>query len=128
LIPPWTGTTETMEEEADTLAARELVQQMELMTDEARDTMLAAKISQAHHANTHRGLEPGFQVGDKVMLTTGHWQQEYMQARRGHVVKFMPRFNGPYEIIEAFPATSDYRLVLPATSKVVDTFHVLHLH
>ena len=62
------------EGETDTLTARELVQQMELMTDEARDTMLAAKISQAHHAKAHRGPEPEFRVGDKVMLAIGHWQ------------------------------------------------------
>lgn len=127
LIPPWMGTTETAEEEPYTLAVKELVQWMELMTEEARDMMLAANILQAHHVNAHRGPEPGFQVGDKVMLTMGHWGCEYMQAKSGQVAKFMPRFDGPYEITEAFPMMSDYRLALPATSKAINTFHVLHL-
>jgi len=36
----------------------------------AKDSMLAAKISQVHHANKDWSLEPSFCVGDHVMLTT----------------------------------------------------------
>lgn len=50
-----------------------------------------------------------------------------MQAKSGCVARFMPRFDGPYKITEAYPATSDYKLVLPVTSKAINTFHVSHL-
>lgn len=99
---------------------------MELMTNKSKDSLLAAKISQAHHANNQQGLEPTFQVGDRVLLATGHQQREYMQAKSGHVAKFMPRFDGLYEIMHAFPETSDYRLALP-TTEGMNTFHVSHL-
>lgn len=38
----------------------------------AQDTMLAAKLSQAHHANSHHTLDPKFVIGDQVMLVTTH--------------------------------------------------------
>jgi len=39
----------------------------------------------------------------------------------------MPRFDGPYEIMEAFPESSSYKLLLPPTSKSYSTFHVAQL-
>ena len=50
-----------------------------------------------------------------------------MQVKDGHVAKFMPRFDRPYEIIKAHPESSSYTLKLPPSSKAHPTFHVLHL-
>jgi hypothetical protein len=36
------------------------------------DSFTAAKISQAHHANTHRSPNLTFAIGDHVMLATSH--------------------------------------------------------
>jgi hypothetical protein len=50
-----------------------------------------------------------------------------MQAKDGRVAKFMPRFDGPFEITNAYPDSSTYRLLLPSTSKIVPTFHASQL-
>lgn len=70
---------------------------------------------------------PSFCVGDKVMLATAHQQRDYMWAKDGWVAKFMPRFDGPYEVTQAFPKSSSYKLQLPLTSKAHPTFHVAQL-
>lgn len=80
---------------------------MEEQTMAAQDNLLAAKLHQAHNTNKDQRPEPVFTVGDKVLLTTGHHQQEYMQAKDGRVAKFMPCFDGPYEVLQA---SSTYRL------------------
>lgn len=96
-----------------------------LQTDilEAKDNLTCAKISQAHQANKTRNPDLHFAVGDMVLLTTVHRRKEYMQAKDGRVAKFMPRFDGPYKILRAYPDTSSYTLELPPTSKQFPTFH-----
>jgi chromodomain-containing protein len=39
----------------------------------------------------------------------------------------MPRYDGPYNIIEAYPNSSVYKLDLPQNSKIHPTFHVSQL-
>lgn len=46
-----------------------------------------------------------------------------MQKADGCVVKFMPRFDGPFEVIKAFPESSSYTLKLPELMNIVPTFH-----
>ncbi|KDQ23945.1 hypothetical protein PLEOSDRAFT_1017048, partial [Pleurotus ostreatus PC15] len=41
--------------------------------------------------------------------------------------KFMPRFDGPYEILHANPEKSSYTLNMPNTDKFFPTFHSSHL-
>jgi hypothetical protein len=51
-----------------------------------------------------------------------------MQAKDGHVAKFMPRFDGLYEVLQAHPEALSYTLQLPPSSKALPTFHISHLH
>lgn len=128
VIPPCVTRQEDPEEDTDELErAATLVKKLDMWTLEAKDSLLMVKISQAHHMNTHRGPETVFKVGEKVMLATGHQRREYLQAKSGQVAKFMPRFDGPYEVMKSFPETSDYMLELPRSSKVFPTFHSSHL-
>lgn len=60
---------------------------------------MLAKILQSHYANRKRADDPPYKAGDKVLLNTMHWRRDYVRAGDGHVAKFMPRFDGPYEII-----------------------------
>jgi hypothetical protein len=62
-------------------------------------------------------------VENKVLLVTVHQQREYMQKRDEWCVKFMPRIDGPYKILEAYPNPSTYKLKMPLTSHVHPTFH-----
>jgi hypothetical protein len=99
---------------------------MEWLTNdllEARDSLTAAKISQAHHANKERAPDREFEVGDRVLLATAHRRRDYMQKKDGRVAKFMPRFDGPFEVTTAFPEASTYTLHLPDSSRTHRTFH-----
>ena len=100
---------------------------MEEETNVAKDSLLAAKIHQAHEANKDQSVDPAYQVGDKVLLAMAHRQQDYMQAKDRQVAKFMPCYDGPYNVIQAYPESSSYKLILPPTSKAHPTFHVANL-
>jgi hypothetical protein len=50
-----------------------------------------------------------------------------MQMKDRHVAKFMPHWDGPFEIMEAFPESSTYRLNLPEGAIKYPVFHVLQL-
>jgi hypothetical protein len=90
---------------------------------EAQDNLLAAKASQATQVNKHRSPALDLHVGDKVMLSTKHRRCEYMQKGDKRVAKFMPRFDGPYTILDAHPETSTYTLDLPNSPNIFPTFH-----
>jgi hypothetical protein len=100
-----------------------------LKTDvaDAHDALQASKITQAHAANTHRGNEPKFNVGNLVYLSTAHRQKEYTTGDNKRVAKFMPRFDGPYPIVSTNPESSTYTLDLPQHTNVYPTFHVSEL-
>jgi hypothetical protein len=112
----------------DMAAARIFMENMEEETNTAKDNLLTAKLHQAHFANKDRWLDPAFKVGEKAYLATAHCRRDYIRAKDGRVAKFMPRYDGPYEIMQAFPESSLYTLLLPPSSKVHLTFHVAQLH
>lgn len=51
-----------------------------------------------------------------------------MQAKDGRVAKFMPHFDGPFKVVNAFPDSSTYTLRLPEYLKIHCTFHSSLLH
>ena len=53
-----------------------------------------------------------------------------MQAKDGRMAKFMPRFDGPFRVLKAYPDSSTYTLRLLEYSKIHWTFHssLLCLH
>lgn len=111
----------------DAISARRTLEQLETDLLDAKDSLVCAKISQAHQANKSRSPDPVFAVGDRVMLATAHRRRDYIRARDGRVAKFMPRFDGPYEILKAFPDSSLYTLRLPENSKLCPSFHASQL-
>lgn len=124
LIPPSLVDAENL---PDDQLARHLLRQIELDVDEAQDNLLLAKVSQAIQADRHRGPDPSFQVGDYVMLNTLHRRRAYAQAGDQRVAKFMPRWDGKYKVIRAFPESSSYTLHLPQSPNVFPTFHASEL-
>jgi len=90
---------------------------------EAKDSLTAAKISQAHHANKDCFPNPTFNIGNCILLTTAHHWWEYMQAKDGCIAKFMPRFNRPFKVTHAYPESSTYTLLLPKATKIHWMFH-----
>jgi hypothetical protein len=88
--------------------AHTLIKSMTNYTWEVRDALLHTKVRQAHKANKDQFSDPKFKIGDKVLLTTAKRQQEYMQKKDGCVAKFMPWWDGPFEITHAYPKSSSY--------------------
>ena len=61
------------------------------------------------------------------MLLMLHRKWEYIQSKSNGVAKFLPRYNGPYEIIDAFPDFSAYTPKLPNSPNVFPTYHASEL-
>lgn len=74
----------------------------------ARDAIIESRVNQTHFANRHREQEPPFKAGDKVYLSTAN-----LNLPKGRASKLLPKYVGPYEILEAHPDSSTYRLELP---------------
>jgi hypothetical protein len=108
-------------------AAQIFMENMEEEMNTTKDNLLAAKLHQAYFANKDRQLDAAFKVGEKAYLATAHRRRDYIRAKDSRVAKFMPSYDGPYEITQAFPESSSYTLLLPPTSKVHPTFHVVQL-
>jgi hypothetical protein len=121
IIPPLVPNTENATP-AET-SAREIINRLQLDVMEAQDNLLAAKIRQAYHANEHRGAEDVFKVGDLVMLSTTHRRRNYKRNGKKRVAKFMPRHDGPYTVIRAYPEKSEYTLRLPNNPQTFPGFH-----
>ena len=106
-----------------TLAA-DVLRRIDTDVLEAQDNLFAAKIAQMTAANRGRTEDPGFKVGDLVLLSTFHRRQAYMRRGDNRVAKFVVRYDGPYKVVRAFPETSTYTLDLPSSMKMFPTFHV----
>lgn len=104
------------EERNELEEARGLIERLDEEVEGAKDCLLAAKVSQAHHVNKDRNVDPEFAVGKKVMLERAHWRRDYMQKKSGRVAKFMLWWDGPYKIMEAYPTSSTYKLSMPNSS------------
>lgn len=89
---------------------------------DTRDNLLAAKVVQAHSANNSRGKEVIYKKGDLVMLSTFNRQRDYKRKGEKCVAKFMPRWDGPYEVEKTHPETSNYTLVLLNSPHMFATF------
>ncbi|OJT13579.1 Transposon Ty3-I Gag-Pol polyprotein, partial [Trametes pubescens] len=127
VIPPITeqeitAVTEATDENATT-SALEALRRLETDVMEAQDTLLMAKAAQAFFANSSRGAERAYAVGDKVLLSTFHRRREYMQRGSHRIAKFMVRYDGPFTIAKAHPSTSSYTLDLPVSMRIFPTFH-----
>ena len=106
------------------VSAREVIQQVHMDVADARDNLLVAKISQAHHANeSWVDLFP-YKVGDWIMLSTLNRHREYKNSDDKRVAKFMPQFDGPYMITDVHEAASTVTIDIPSAPNVFPTFHV----
>ncbi len=100
LIPPLVPDRLPVKLDSDFEAAANIIKKLNNDTCEAADNILAAKISQAHQANKHHSPDPTFALGDRVMLSTMHQRRDFQAGHKDRVAKFMPRFDGPYTIVE----------------------------
>lgn len=75
----------------------------------AHDAIIEARVSSTYHANRARSDAEPHLVGDMVYLSTKNLNLPKHRAR-----KLAPKFIGPFKVLAAWPATSDYDLALSA--------------
>ena len=100
-----------------------VIKQLQNDVLEAQDNLLQAKISQSVKVNKHCSLIFPFTVGSHVRLTTLHRQNKYKAKGEKHLAKFMPRFDGPYTVVNTDQKHSTVTIELPNTPNVFPTFH-----
>ena len=82
---------------------REFVEAAEQNLNDAYDTIIAARVFQKVKADKHRKAEPELKAGSKVYLAT-----KDLALPKGRAGKFLPKFIGPYLVLEAKPDSSNY--------------------
>jgi hypothetical protein len=107
----------------DAKAAAELLSDIETNIMKAQDNLLLAKTNQAYHANKSHSPKHIYKVGDRVLLSTFHCRQEFMQCGDKHVVKFMICYDEPFPVVQAWLDSSAYTLDLPNSLHIFPTFH-----
>jgi Integrase zinc binding domain len=121
LIPP------PLNPSDDHISAREIIENLQTDVADARDNLILAKISQSHFANPNRAEQPHYQIGDKVMLSTLNRRKDYKTKGQKRVAKFMPRFDGPYQIIDTHHDASTVTLEMPNAPNLFPTFHISNI-
>ena len=104
---------------------REFVEAAEQNLNDAYDAIIAAWVFQKVKADKHRKAEPELKADSKVYLAT---KDLALPKRRAG--KFLPKFIGPYLVLEAKPNSSNYRLDLPEDlqqRRIHPVFHISHL-
>ena len=89
---------------------------------DAHDSMIESQVIQKFHADKRHSKEPELKVNSLVYLSTKN-----LSLPKGRAAKLLPKFIGPYPIIEANSNTSNYRLGLPtelAKRGIHNNFHV----
>jgi hypothetical protein len=108
------------DEEDHVQSTEDFVKKMSDILKGVTENLSEAQDKQKKYADQHR-RDITFQVGDKVLLSTKNIQVDVQKRRPSR--KFLPRFIGPFEIIQVVSPTS-YKLALPDTMKIHPVFHV----
>ncbi|GBE82210.1 Transposon Ty3-G Gag-Pol polyprotein [Sparassis crispa] len=122
-VPPFSDVSLVDDTSDETAHAAKLFTRLETDVMEAQDNLFLAKVNQAALTNHLRSEEISYAVGDKVLLSTFHRQQDYMQQGDNRVAKFMVCYDEPYNILHTYPEFSAYILDLPASTNIFPTFH-----
>jgi hypothetical protein len=104
---------------------RQFVEQAAQNVNDAFDSILQHRVFQKVQADKKRRAEPEINQGDRVYLATRD-----LALPKGRASKLLPKFIGPYLVVESHPETSTYRLDLPEDMKrrnIHSTFHVSKL-
>jgi hypothetical protein len=109
------------------ISARTIIENLQTDVADARDNLILAKISQSHFANPTRSSPPSYKIGEKVMLSTLHRRKDYKNKDQHRAAKFMPRFDGPYEIIDTHQDASTATLDMPNAPNLFPTFHISNI-
>ena len=90
------------------VGVRQFMEQALWNVTAAHDAIIAACVMQTHHANRHRQTGDAFAPGDRVYLSTKN-----LALPKGRAKKLLPKFIGPYKVVEVHTAASTVTLELP---------------
>ena len=90
------------------LGVKEFAEQALQNVVDMQDAIIVQHIFQKHYANQCRQEEPNIKKGNMVCLSTVN-----LSLLKGRAGKLLPKFIGPYKILQALPETSNYVLELP---------------
>jgi Integrase zinc binding domain len=79
---------------------------------DAHDAIIESRARQTHYANTRRKQDDQFEAGDLVYVSTAD-----LSLPKGRARKLMPKYIGPFKVIDARPEVSTYSVDLPTTLK-----------
>jgi hypothetical protein len=127
LIPPIVPNALTDLATPEEVGVQQIISQIAIDVEEAKDNLLQAKIFQAHYANQHYEKEHKYAVGNNVMLSTLHRHNKYKKKGGKCIAKFFPHYDGPYLVIDVHPEASTYTLELPNHPNVFPTYHASEL-
>ena len=108
---------------AEDISAHAIITKLRGDVFEAQDNLLHAKITQAFESNKNRSLDFPFTIGSRVRLTTLHRRNEYKSKGEKRVAKFMPRYDGPYTVVDTNELHSTVTIELPNAPNIFPTFH-----
>ena len=100
-----------------------VIQKLESDVLKAWDNLLKAKILQSTQSNKHCTLKFPFKLGSCVRLSTLHRCNDYKAKGEKCVAKFMPRYDGPYMIIDIDKDHSTVTLDLLNSPNIFPVFH-----
>jgi len=88
----------------------------------AHDAIIESRVMQVHHANRRWTTGVEYAPGNLVYLST-----QNLTLPKGRAKKLLPKYIGPYKVVEAHISTSTVTLELPpelTARQVHPTFHV----
>ena len=90
---------------------------------DAWDNLMLSKIAQSYSANVHRKDDIEYKAGDLVMLSTVNRRKNYKNAEESRVAKLIPRYDGPYEVMDINNDVSVVELHIPSAPNIFPKFH-----
>lgn len=102
--------------EGEVPAANERIKKLQALRDEAAEHLRNAYKAQAKYYNKSHKPQT-YKVGDLVMLATKNLKQKRPSKKLSH------KYMGPFRITDKVGAQA-YRLLLPSTYRIHNTFHV----
>lgn len=88
---------------------------------DAHDAIIESRVRQTHNANRRRRDDDKFREGDLVYVSTSD-----LSLPKGRATKLLPKYIGPFKILDAQTSTSSYRIELPTqlrARRLHDRFH-----
>ena len=112
-------------QKSESKGVQEFVEAAVQRLNDAYDSVIHHRVFQKVQADKRRWKEADIKVGDKVYLAT-----KDLSLPKGRASKLLPKYIGPYLVLDAKPDTSSYRLDLSHSLKqrrIHDVFHVSKL-